>query len=419
MQTANITVDFVTFLSEIDRLPIDQESIAQERLDLVNRYRTSLFPWRGQFSPELIEILLTKYASKESVIVDPFVGSGTTLFEAARKSLSCFGAEIHPAAVEMASAVHFVNIEIPERKDHIRKARAIIDKYIPVHHGTELYKGNKQSLKALLQEMLHEADHIPLVHNIITNTIIRYMAFCDKIDPLAFFNAFTQIKAIIENLPYNNKLCRVYLCDARTLPLDDESIDLIVTSPPYINVFNYHQNYRKAMELMGWNLLSVAKSEFGSNRKNRGNRFLTVVQYMIDMLQALVEMRRLVHSDGRIIIVIGRESQVRGISFQNGRILAALAVGGAGLRLALRQERKFKNKFGETIYEDLLHFVPAVKPHQVSDDFARSLAQHALDEAAKNAPDNVRNDILAAGKAAIVQPSPYFDCTHSKVLNKK
>lgn len=34
-------------LSEFDHFPIDCSSIPQERLDLVNRYRTSLFPCAG------------------------------------------------------------------------------------------------------------------------------------------------------------------------------------------------------------------------------------------------------------------------------------------------------------------------------------------------------------------------------------
>jgi hypothetical protein len=64
--------------------------------------------------------------------------------------------------------------------------------------------------------------------------------------------------------------------------------ELIVTSPPYINVFNYHQNHRAILELLGFDLAATsAASELGSNRKNRGNRFRTVIQYALDMEAAL------------------------------------------------------------------------------------------------------------------------------------
>ena len=70
--------------------------------------------------------------------------------------------------------------------------------------------------------------------------------------------------------------------------INNDSIDFVITSPPYINVFNYHQNYRKSVEATGFNVLEVARSEIGSNRKFRSNRFLTVIQYALDIYQVFV-----------------------------------------------------------------------------------------------------------------------------------
>lgn len=410
-----MATDINEIISEVEKFPIDRETTAQDRLDLGSRSRTSLFPWRGQFSPELIEYLLSEYADAESVVADPFVGSGTTLFECARKSLTCFGAEINPAAVQMASTVHFVNVEPPERNAYLRAAQAVMEKHLPAERNLFSYQDSdsnaaQHSVEEAFQVMLDEASPSPLLHNIIANTIIRYREAQETNNTSLFRRAFHQHKNVIEQLPFSPNPCRVLHCDARRLPLNDQSVDLIVTSPPYINVFNYHQNYRNAMESMGWDLLRVAKSEIGSNRKHRGNRFLTVVQYAMDMLQSLCEMRRLVRPNGRIIIVIGRESNVRGVRFYNYQVLAGLAVGGAGLRLALRQERKFLNRFGETIYENLLHFVPAGAAPLVSDDLARRLAVHFLEKTLGDATGEVREDImLAIHNAPLVQPSPLFE----------
>lgn len=103
-------------IKNISTFSYDRSSIQQDKLDLAQKTRASIFPWRGQFSPELVELILEKYASSNSVVLDPFVGSGTTLFEAARKGLACYGAEINPSAVEMARTSHFINIEPLERK---------------------------------------------------------------------------------------------------------------------------------------------------------------------------------------------------------------------------------------------------------------------------------------------------------------
>ncbi len=405
-------------LSEFDHFSINRTAIAQDELDLVNRCRTSLFPWRGQFSPEFVELMLAKYACSNSVVVDPFVGSGTVLFEAVRQSLRCFGAEINPAAVVMSDTVRFANLDTSKRREHIRCARSIIEKHWPVHYDEGLFSLLRDpnlgkappTVENLLKDMLCEATADPYIYSLIANTVIRFMTSDTRHDAGMFFCAFEEQKKIVEQLPFSIYPCVVFHCDARALPLDNGSVDLIITSPPYINVFNYHQNDRPAMELMGWDPLRVARSEFGSNRKHRGNRFLTVVQYAIDMLQALCEMRRLIRLNGRIIIVIGRESKVRSVSFQNGQIVAALAAGGAGLRLVMRQERKFKNKFGSVIYEDILHFVPTEGLPQASDDFARSLARTVLDRTISAGGSNeMLDDILAAREqAARVQASPLF-----------
>lgn len=167
------------------------------------------------------------------------------------------------------------------------------------------------------------------------------------------------------------------------------------------------------MELVGWNLLAIAKSEIGSNRKNRQNRFLTVVQYALDMLDALHEMRRLVCQDGRVILVVGRESNVRGVSFNNGLLVAALAVGGAGYHLETRQERKFKNKFGDIIYEEILHLVPTSESDILGDEFARSVASWFLLKASQSADDEqVCMEALDAHEhARNVPKSPLFNPT--------
>src|SRR5579884_4266749 len=145
-------------------------------------------------------------------------------------------------------------------------------------------------------------------------------------------------------------------CDARSLPLRDDEVDFVITSPPYINVFNYHQQYRRSVEALGWDLLAVARSEIGSNRKHRQNRLLTVVQYCLDMTDVLRELRRVCKEGSRIVMIVGRESNVRKTRFFNGEIMTELASRCVGFEVVSRQERLFMNRFGEQIYEDILHF---------------------------------------------------------------
>ncbi len=156
---------------------------------------------------------------------------------------------------------------------------------------------------------------------------------------------FTELVDIIEKFPNSEKPIIACLSDARSLPLPDKTIDFVVTSPPYINVFNYHQNYRKSAEILGWDILKIAKSEIGSNRANRSNRFYTVVQYCLDMADTLKELSRVTKDNARIVLVVGHESNVLGVPFYNADIIEKIAVKTGFFRKTLRQKREFKNKF--------------------------------------------------------------------------
>ncbi len=183
----------------------------------------------------------------------------------------------------------------------------------------------------------------------------------------------------------------------------------MVTSPPYINVFNYHQQYRRAVEALGWDLLAVARSEIGSNRKHRQNRFLTVIQYCLDMTDVLRELQRVCKDDARIIMIVGRESNVRKTRFFNGEIMAALTSRCVGFSLLLRQERFFMNRFGERIYEDLLHF--QVRKGEIGNlEQPRAISREILLKAKDRTPDESRNDLEEALRLVDeVRISPIYD----------
>lgn len=225
------------------------------------------------------------------------------------------------------------------------------------------------------------------------------------LDRKRVMTTWSRLVATVRSLPYSGAPLMAINADARELPLSSESIDLVITSPPYINVFNYHQQYRASAEALGWNLLEVAKSEIGSNRKNRANRFLTVIQYCLDIAATLLELSRVCKQSGRIIFVVGRESNVRRTPLLNGDIVAALATKCLGFHLETRQERVFKNKFGAMIFEDILHLTGIAEVREPILD-PRAVGRQALENALKLAPPEAAVDIREAiGLAQGVRPS--------------
>jgi len=395
-------------INSFHQIAIDKIEIPQHFLDLKERARTNLFPWRGQFSPELVGLLLSTYASVASVILDPFAGVGTTLFEAARENLSCHGTEVNPAAIAMAETIVFIGMSAQERRAALQTANSVIADTFGLTRGPLFGEGeDRLNVASRLSILVKSFEPEDITRNVLTNVLIRV---CEIENPSSedVHRAIRQHSEIVDSLPYSTQRFVITNADARRVPLADGSVDLVVTSPPYINVFNYHQNNRPAMELLGWNLLNVAKSEFGSNRKHRQNRFLTVIQYCLDMEAALLELRRVMKQSGRAILVVGRESCVRGVPFQNGALVGALAEQ-CGFNVSLRQERKFKNRFGEMIYEDIIH-LSLVQAHQTSEDVARQIAVEALaarlDSSSKaEAKAELRDAINQASK---VKPSPIY-----------
>ncbi len=64
----------------------------------------------GDSSPQLVERLLDAYCPDDSVILDPFTGSGTVLYEAASMSLAAYGYEINPSAWSFSKLYEFANV---------------------------------------------------------------------------------------------------------------------------------------------------------------------------------------------------------------------------------------------------------------------------------------------------------------------
>jgi hypothetical protein len=376
--------------------------VPQALLDLEVKERSNVFAWRGQFSPELVEVLLRTYAREGDIVFDPFAGVGTTLLEAAKQQMRSRGTELNPSAFLMAQSVEWVRFPLSERERFISAANDLMGKALFDQSGTSPFT------EVNIQEQAHKLASLARDHaldsevkQILANTLIRAMG-----NDSNFPKAFRQHCQILRRLPVLSTSHRMFHADARTTPLTPESIDLVLTSPPYINVFNYHENNRPAMEMLGWDILSVAKAELGSNRKNRGNRFLTVIQYCLDMQAVLVELKRVLKRTGKALFIVGRESMVRGVPFQNGELVASLAEI-SGFRVTLRQNRRFLNRFGQSIVEDILHMEQS-DTDTLGD--ARRVAITMLSEKAKRQlPDGVRFDLEEAIRnAAAVLPSPLY-----------
>ena len=396
------------------------QPLNQTHLDIDDKKRSNLLAWRGQFSPQFVQAILENYADKADVVLDPFVGSGTVLVESAHLGHEAFGYEVNPAAELLAKVYTFASYSRKARKSLISSTDSYLSKFIPL--GLPLFEqggissNDDISITPLISNLtqLKNRDVKALAEALIVKLDLREHSISTE----SFWSKWNELRCLIETLPQAKKTISVSLGDARYLSLDDSVIDFVLTSPPYINVFNYHHNYRTSVEILGWKPLVSAKSEIGANRKFRQNRFLTVIQYCIDMSLSLSELVRVCRDTARMVFVVGRESNVHRTAFFNGAILRRLAEDVIGIQTILQQERKFQNKFGNTIKEDILHFIPrgATPPNPaLIISRAREIGEEVLSTARQTVPADRRKYLEdAISRIQDIDPSPQFVPSQAK-----
>lgn len=389
------------------------QRLEQAKLDVSHKTRANLFNWRGQFTPELIEHLLDCYAPPGAIVADPFAGSGTVLLECARRGLDAHGFEINPAAYTMSKFYGLCALPRPARLELLDCFERQLFLYVqpvsalPLFGDGATFREQHHNLIALVRDLF------PTLERGWDKILALNLLFrCEgqKSGDLGetVLAAWRSLKLAALNLPHTPAAITARLCDARLAHTQTPvPTNLLLTSPPYINVFNYHQNHRALLEAVGWDMLNVASSEFGSNRKNRGNRFKTVIQYALDMEQALHNFWHMLQDEGRMILVIGRESNVRSSPFYNGLLVENLLEGIGGFTQEAKRERQFLNKFGTVIIEDILIYRKTDAPN--TNPIGRMVALRHLENALAGAHDEAHKDILAAiAECDTVTSSPLF-----------
>lgn len=381
----------------------DDKTISRNDLNIVNKKKSNSLPWNGQFSPQLVETLMSSYCNKNDIVFDPFLGSGTTLLEAGEFNLKAYGTEINYGAICLANLYTFINIEFSDRvlilSNLEKKLNLTEDK------SKDFFYTISKNITTDYEQKLFSA-LIVLTDFYKNNFSAKWLS-----------SKWNKVKETVLVLPFSKNKIEVIRNDARALNINTDTCTFVLTSPPYINVFNYHQQYRASVEFLNGSVLPAAQAEIGSNRKNRGNRYLTVVQYCEDMVNVFSEINRICKKDSHIIFIVGRESAVMKTPFYNGKIITELACGVCGLKPLFRQERNFKNKFGTQIYEDILHFSSSKINENI--DYLKNFVLNLLSESFDYAPDDKKvylKMVLDSYKTKIYK-MPIFETANLEVIN--
>jgi tRNA G10 N-methylase Trm11 len=125
--------------------------------------------------------------------------------------------------------------------------------------------------------------------------------------------------------------------DARALPLRDNSIDGVITSPPYAIALDYIKNDAHALQALGLDVREIRGQFIGL----RGQMNERVHLYNEDMKKSLEEMARVLKPSKFALIVIGNATY-KGSTLKSVELITKHA-GEIGLRLTKSID---KNIFG-------------------------------------------------------------------------
>jgi DNA modification methylase len=125
---------------------------------------------------------------------------------------------------------------------------------------------------------------------------------------------------------------QVWQVNAMQLPIDDESVDTIVSSPPYYGALDYARDNRLRLWFLGcrdWKELDASLTASGK-------------VYLPQMTVCLAEMERVIKSDGYCVLVLGDVDR-DGKTHRTAEVLAELATESGEKRFSI-----------ETIYSDVI-----------------------------------------------------------------
>jgi tRNA G10 N-methylase Trm11 len=302
--------------------------ISKNKTKSDNQYLTHWFyPYKGKYHPRLIRsifnILKLNFGQ---TILDPFLGSGTTTLEAHLFGLNSIGFDISPICI-IISKVKVTCGEIAEQlplysKNAIKamKNDFIANKNISYTNTKLINQDDDNYYKKFLDSIKDERiKNFYLLGQLIfasdrgrrNRQFDSFEKNLNRMIESALDLAKVEKEFQINNNPKERRLgkTQIEIGDARSLNLNDESIDAIITSPPYSIALNYMENDKYALRELEVNKKELSNLCIGVKGTGKNKCEL----YEKDMKQSYNEMYRVLKNKMYCVVVIG-DSKVDGIA---------------------------------------------------------------------------------------------------------
>lgn len=338
---------------QIGKVDIEQINLSWTEQELPQRLRTKhvhgLHPYLGKFIPQLVEIFLRYYFEPGQRVLDPFVGSGTTLVEANVLGIHSVGIDISEfncllsrvktakydlmllrkeifnilERVKQTVSPQF-SLQLPlmpsiqeKTAEYIAASEYLKRWYAPqawlellTYRSLILEYEYQDVLKVILSRAARSARQVPHYELDWPKEPVREPYYCHKHKRICY--PVTEALKFLERYSYDvyrrirafqsfrkEAEVRVIHGDARTVQLESR-FDGILTSPPYVGLIDYHEQHRYAYELLG--LKDLSHSEIGPLSEGQSER--AKASYVRDMVEVFRNLLPYICESGVIIFIV-------------------------------------------------------------------------------------------------------------------
>lgn len=239
---------------------------------------------------------LEQFADENSVVLDPFCGSGTTLVEALSRTREAVGVDCDPLAclIARAKTTSVCPAKLRDLSGDLRRAAVVTPNNLTLpmadivnfnHWFSTASWGTLQGLlKGIVSLRCTEEEKtfflavfssvVRRVSNADDQTQKTYVSGTLKKSPPEVAPTFWKAldKAVcgleeMEKLRLPGASTRIERGDAGDIPLPSNSVDLIVTSPPYLDSVDYMYNFMLEYFWLGPLLGVSSRKQFNSMRR--------------------------------------------------------------------------------------------------------------------------------------------------------
>lgn len=258
------------------------------------------FPYRGKFHPQMVKAILNLMGlSAGDVVLDPMMGSGTTLVEASSIGIDSIGVDVSPFCQFMSQAkCEGLRVD-PEDLERTVSSEHKVDKlFMQFSNGGIIEAREKDAHPLRRISALAFMDACGLSKR--SNRLTKREAFQEIL--IKYTNCLAGFSEVRDSLNLKLGDTSCMQGDARSLLLDSESVDGVLFSPPYSFAVDYVGNDEQHIASLGIHPSELRSSMVGLRGKKGSQQ---VLFYLEDVKSILNECWRVLRPGKFCCVIVG------------------------------------------------------------------------------------------------------------------